>query len=106
MNVSIEFEGWNDSKSRRMIDTIYDTSLKIFAISDEENIPVNQAANTLAERRIKSIRKISKSYLGNVGIDSQAEKIDILINMKPSKEGFFIIKSSLYCTAFKDYTTT
>ncbi len=67
MNVSIEFEGWNDSKSRRMIDTIYDTSLKIFAISDEENIPVNKAADTLAERRLESIRRISKSYLGNVG---------------------------------------
>ncbi len=67
MNVSIEFEGWNDSKSRRMIDTIYDTSLKIFEISEEENIPVNKAADTLAERRIASIQKISKSYLGNVG---------------------------------------
>jgi leucine dehydrogenase len=66
MNVSIEFEGWNDGKSRRMIDTIYDKTLEIFAISDEQNIPVNQAADVMAERRLESIRKISKSYLGNV----------------------------------------
>ncbi|MBL7663745.1 MAG: Glu/Leu/Phe/Val dehydrogenase [Bacteriovoracaceae bacterium] len=67
MNVSIEFEGWNDGKSRRMVDTIYDTSLEIFAISDEQNIPVNQATDVMAERRLDSIRKISKSFLGNVG---------------------------------------
>lgn len=64
MNVSIEFEGWNDSKSRRMIDTIYDTTLKIFELSDNENIPVNQAADLLAEQRIKSMRNIQNTYLG------------------------------------------
>ena len=37
MNVSIEFEGWTDAKARRMVDTIYDTTLKIFKISDERH---------------------------------------------------------------------
>ncbi|MCT4643297.1 MAG: leucine dehydrogenase [Bacteriovoracaceae bacterium] len=64
MNVSIEFEGWNDSKSRRMIDTIYDTTLHIFAIADEQNIPVNKAADVLAEERLESMRKIQTTYLG------------------------------------------
>lgn len=64
MNVSIEFEGWNDSKSRRMIDTIYDTTLRIFDLSEKENIPVNQAADLLAEQRIKSMRNIQNTYLG------------------------------------------
>ena len=64
MNVSIEFEGWADSKSRRMIDTIFDTSLKIFTISDEQNIPVNKAADVLAETRIEQMRKIQTTYLG------------------------------------------
>ncbi|WP_372653476.1 Glu/Leu/Phe/Val dehydrogenase dimerization domain-containing protein [Halobacteriovorax sp.] len=67
MNVSIEFEGWSDSKSSRMVDTIYDTTLKIFAISDEQDIPVNKAADVLAESRIESIRNISGKYLGNLG---------------------------------------
>ena len=65
MNVSIEFEGWNDGKARRMIDTIYDTTLKIFAISKEQNIPVNEAADVLSMNRIESIKKIKGSYLGN-----------------------------------------
>lgn len=64
MNVSIEFEGWNDNKSRRMIDTIYNTTLAIFKISDEQNIPVNQAADVLAEKRLESMKKIQTTYLG------------------------------------------
>jgi leucine dehydrogenase len=67
MNVSIEFEGWSDSKSRRMVDSIYNTALDIFKISDEQNISVNKAADILSERRIESIAKIKTSYLGNLG---------------------------------------
>lgn len=64
MNVSIEFEGWNDSKSRRMIDRIYDTTLNIFKIAEEQNLPVNKAADVLAERRLDSMSKIQNTYLG------------------------------------------
>lgn len=64
MNVSIEFEGWADSKSRRMVDTIYDKTLEVFRISEEQNIPVNKAADVMAEKRIESIRNIKNSYLG------------------------------------------
>lgn len=64
MNVSIEFEGWSDDKSRRMIDTIYNTSLRVFEMSDKENLPCSEAANLLAERRIAQIRGIkTSSYL-------------------------------------------
>ncbi len=66
MNVSIEFEGWSDSKATRMVDTIYDTTLKIFQISDEQNLPVHKATDLLAESRIESIRKIKGAYLGNI----------------------------------------
>lgn len=64
MNVSIEFEGWNDEKSKRMVNTIYDTSLRIFELSEKENIPVNKATDKLAEARIESIRKIKGSFTG------------------------------------------
>ncbi|HXH75535.1 MAG TPA: Glu/Leu/Phe/Val dehydrogenase [Bacteriovoracaceae bacterium] len=66
MNVSIEFEGWADSKSRRMIDTIYDKTLEVFRISDEQNIPVNKAADVMAEKRIESMKNIKNSYLGKI----------------------------------------
>jgi leucine dehydrogenase len=64
MNVSIEFEGWNDYKSRRVVDTIYDTTMNIFNIADEQNIPVNEATDVLAERRLSSIKNIQSTYLG------------------------------------------
>lgn len=66
MNVSIEFEGWSDNKSRRMIDSIYKTALSIYKVSDEQNISCNQAADFLAEKRIASIANIKTSYLGNL----------------------------------------
>jgi leucine dehydrogenase len=64
MNVSTEFEGWSDSKSKRMVDTIYETTLKVFDISDQQNITTNKAADVLAEKRLNSIRQIKNSYLG------------------------------------------
>ena len=66
MNVSIEFEGWSDSKAKRMVDTIYDTTLKIFKMSDDKNIPIYQATDLLAEQRIESIKKIKGRFLGNL----------------------------------------
>lgn len=67
MNVSIEFEGWTDAKARRMVDTIFDTTSKIFKISDEKDIPIYQATDFLAEERLRSIKAIKGSYLGNLG---------------------------------------
>ena len=67
MNVSIEFEGWSDDKASRMVDTIFDTTLKIFKISDEQDIPIYKATDFLAESRIESIRKIGGRFLGNTG---------------------------------------
>ena len=64
MNVSIEFEGWNDIKSRRMVDTIFDTTLSIFKIAEDQNIPINKAADVLAERRLDAMKKIQTTYLG------------------------------------------
>lgn len=64
MNVSIEFEGWNDSKSRRMVDTIYDTTLRIFSLAEESSVTTNKAADLLAEKRIESMKKIQTNYLG------------------------------------------
>jgi leucine dehydrogenase len=66
MNVSIEFEGWSDTKATRMVDTIFDTTMKIFKMSDEHDIPVYKATDLLAEKRIDSIKKIQGRYLGNV----------------------------------------
>jgi leucine dehydrogenase len=64
MNVSIEFEGWSDNKASRMVDTIFDTTMRIFKISEEQNIPVYKATDILAESRVEAIKKIQGKYLG------------------------------------------
>lgn len=66
MNVSIEFEGWSAEKATKMVDKIYDTTLKIFKMSDEQNIPVYKATDLMAEQRIASIKNIRGKYLGNL----------------------------------------
>lgn len=66
MNVSIEFEGWSDQKATRMVDTIYDTTMNVLTISDERDMPVNQATDYLSEQRIASISKIKTRFDGNI----------------------------------------
>jgi leucine dehydrogenase len=66
MNVSIEFEGWSAEKATKMVDKIFDTTLKIFKLSDEQNIPVYKATDLMAEQRIAAIKNIKGKYLGNV----------------------------------------
>jgi leucine dehydrogenase len=66
MNVSIEFEGWNAEKATKMVDKIYDTTLKIFKLSEDQNIPVYKATDLMAEQRIQSIKNIRGKYLGNL----------------------------------------
>lgn len=66
MNVSIEFEGWSAEKATKMVDKIYDTALKIFKMSDEQNIPVYKATDLMAEQRIAAMKNIRGKYLGNL----------------------------------------
>jgi leucine dehydrogenase len=40
--------------------------LKILDVSEKEDVPCNEAANLLSERRVEAIRKIKGSYLGNL----------------------------------------
>lgn len=70
MNVSIEFEGWSDQKSMRMVNTIYNTTLKVFAISEKENMPVNKATDILAERRIAEMKNLRRMHLGKSSLTS------------------------------------
>lgn len=66
MNVSIEFEGWSAEKATKMVDKIFETTLQIFKLSDEKNIPVYKATDMMAEKRINSMKNIRGKYLGNL----------------------------------------
>jgi leucine dehydrogenase len=62
INVYSELEGYNRERSMSRAEKIYDTTLEIFKLSKEKNIPTYQAANMLAEQRISAIGKVKISY--------------------------------------------
>ncbi|HXG01007.1 MAG TPA: amino acid dehydrogenase, partial [Bacteroidota bacterium] len=64
INVSNELEGYSRERAMKQAEGIYDTMLKIFAISKRENIPTFEASNRLAEQRIKAIGRIKSIYAG------------------------------------------
>ena len=45
--------GWEPARSRRRIEEIYDTLLRIFQLAEREKIPPYQAADRLAEERLR-----------------------------------------------------
>jgi leucine dehydrogenase len=52
INVAHELNGYSAERAREQTSKIYDTLLRIFAISDREHIPTFEASNRLAEERI------------------------------------------------------
>jgi leucine dehydrogenase len=64
INVYNELEGYSQERALKQAEGIYDTILKIFAISKRDNVPTHEASNRLAEERINSIKRIKSIYAG------------------------------------------
>ncbi len=64
MNVSIEFEGYNRERAKRMMRTIYYNVSKIFQIADRDGIPTWKAADRMAEERVATIGKLKLPFMG------------------------------------------
>ena len=64
MNVSIEFEGYNRERAKRMMRTIYYNVSKIFQIAERDNIPTWKAADRMAEERVATIGKLKLPFMG------------------------------------------
>lgn len=64
IQVADELQGYNKERAFRNTSLIYDTLLRIYAISRKENIPPSQAADLLAERKIEKIGQIKRKYMG------------------------------------------
>lgn len=62
INVYYELEGYNRERALAHAEKIYDTTLNIFKISKEQNIPTYMAANRIAEKRIADIGKVKVSF--------------------------------------------
>ena len=54
MNGCTELLGWAPAQASQKILDIYDTVLRIFKIAEEEGITSNEAADRLAEERLKN----------------------------------------------------
>ncbi|HEY6160581.1 MAG TPA: Glu/Leu/Phe/Val dehydrogenase [Bacteroidia bacterium] len=57
ISVSSEISGISMEEVMRLAQGIYDTTLRIFSIAREKNIPTYQAANRIAEERIENKKK-------------------------------------------------
>lgn len=63
INVADELDGYNHERALKRVGKIYDTLGKIFAISNERNIPTSEAANQLAEERIARVAASRRQFL-------------------------------------------
>lgn len=64
MNVSIEFEGYNRERAKRMTRAIYYNVSKIFQIAERDGIPTWKAADRMAEERIAMVGKLKLPFMG------------------------------------------
>lgn len=64
MNVSIEFEGYNRERAKRMMRTIYYNVSKIFQIAERDGIPSWKAADRMAMERIATIGRLKLPFMG------------------------------------------
>ena len=62
INVYGELAGWDSTRSLRKADEIYDTVLALFELAKAEGIPTYLAADRLAERRLKSVGALVRTW--------------------------------------------
>ena len=62
INVYYELEGYNRERALAHAEKIYQTTLNIFKVAKEQNIPTYMAANRLAEKRIADIGKVKLGF--------------------------------------------
>ena len=63
-NVSIEFEGYNRERAKRMTRAIYYNVSKIFQIAERDGIPTWKAADRMAAERIAVVGKLKLPFMG------------------------------------------
>lgn len=64
MNVFVELEGYSSDRAFEKTTQVYDNLMKVFAISEADNVPTYVAANRLAEQRIKMIGQLRTHHHG------------------------------------------
>jgi leucine dehydrogenase len=62
INVYSELAGWTRERSLRKADEIYDTLLGVFELAREDRIPTYVAADRIAERRLKAVGSLMRTW--------------------------------------------
>jgi leucine dehydrogenase len=62
INVYSELAGWTRERSLRKADEIYDTLLGVFELAREDRIPTYVAADRMAERRLKAVGSLVRTW--------------------------------------------
>lgn len=64
MNVFVELEGYSPERAFDKTRQVYDSLMEVFKVAKAENIPTYQAANRIAESRIKLIGGLKQKHQG------------------------------------------
>lgn len=62
INVYSEYIGYNRDNAMRDTENIYDTTLKIYQLAEEQNIHTQKAATVLAQKRIDDILSVQSTF--------------------------------------------
>src|SRR5919199_1759622 len=62
INVYSELAGWDSKPALRKADEIYNTVLGVFEIARADGVPTYEAADRLAERRLKAVGSLVKTW--------------------------------------------
>ncbi|WP_139489281.1 Leu/Phe/Val dehydrogenase [Brevibacillus dissolubilis] len=65
INVADELQGYNRERALKKVDTIYDSILKVYEISERDGVPSYVAADRMAEERIARVAKSRNKFLLN-----------------------------------------
>ena len=63
INVYGELQGWTMERAKRKAQEIYDTMLRVFAIASRDKLPTYEAADRLAEERLKSVAALKQMWV-------------------------------------------
>jgi leucine dehydrogenase len=63
INVYGELQGWTMQRAKRKAQEIYDTILRVFSIAERDGVPSFEAADRLAEERLKSVAALKDMWV-------------------------------------------
>ncbi|HZD04240.1 MAG TPA: hypothetical protein VE173_04960, partial [Longimicrobiales bacterium] len=63
INVYGEIKGWSAERAKRKAGEIYNTLLRIFETAEAQQIPTSEAADHVAEERIRESRHLERSWV-------------------------------------------